>query len=47
MGSRAQAPFLQGMSDLEVHIPGPGMEPMSPVLAGGFLTTEPPGKRLS
>ena len=28
------------MSDLEV------LEPMSPVLAGGFLTTEPPGKPL-
>ena len=22
----------------------PGIEPMSPVLAGGFFTTEPPGK---
>ena len=25
-------------------LPGPGIKPMSPVLAGGFLTTEPPGK---
>ena len=25
-------------------LPGPGLEPMSPVLAGGFLTTVPPGK---
>ena len=25
-------------------LPGPGLEPMSPALAGGFLTTEPPGK---
>ena len=23
--------------------PGPGIEPMSPALAGGFFTTEPPG----
>ena len=23
---------------------GPGIEPMLPVLAGGFFTTEPPGK---
>ena len=26
--------------------PGPGLEPMSPALAGGFLTTAPPGKSL-
>ena len=25
-------------------LPNPGIEPMSPVLAGGFFTTEPPGK---
>ena len=25
-------------------LPGPGIEPMSPALAGGFLTTEPTGK---
>ena len=25
-------------------LPRPGGEPMSPVLAGGFLTTGPPGK---
>ena len=24
--------------------PHPGIEPMSPALAGGFFTTEPPGK---
>ena len=24
-------------------LPDPGTEPMSPALAGGFLTTEPPG----
>ena len=32
--------MLRGMWDL----PGPGLEPMSPALAGGFLTTVPPGK---
>ena len=25
-------------------LPGPGVEPMSPALAGGFLNTGPPGK---
>ena len=25
-------------------LPGPGMEPTSPALAGGFFSTEPPGK---
>ena len=37
-GARAQ--LLRSMWDL----PGPGLEPMSPVLAGGFLTTVPRGK---
>ncbi|KAJ8777491.1 hypothetical protein J1605_014381 [Eschrichtius robustus] len=32
--------LLCGMWDL----PGPGLEPVSPALAGGFLTTAPPGK---
>ena len=27
-----------------VDLPGPGMEPMSPALAGRFLFTVPPGK---
>ena len=39
-GARAQ--LLCGMWDL----PGPGLEPVSPALAGGFLTTVPPGKSL-
>ena len=26
------------------HLPDPGIEPVSPALAGGFFTTEPPGK---
>ena len=34
--------MLRGMWDL----PRPGLEPMSPALAGGFLTTAPPGKSL-
>ena len=37
-GSWAQS--LRGMWDL----PRPGLEPVSPALAGGFLTTVPPGK---
>ena len=37
-GSRAQ--LLRGMWDL----PRPGLEPVSPVLAGRFSTTVPPGK---
>ena len=37
-GTRAQ--LLHGMWDL----PGPGLEPMSPALAGGLPTTAPPGK---
>ena len=39
-GARAQ--LLRGMWDP----PGPGLEPVSPALAGGFLTTAPPGKPL-
>ena len=35
-----QPGLLCGMWDL----PGPGIEPASPALAGGFLTTAPPGK---
>ena len=40
-GARAQ--LLPSMWDL----PGPGLEPMSPAPAGGFLTTVPPGKSVS
>ena len=28
-------------------LPTPGLEPVSPALAGGFLTTAPPGKPVS
>jgi hypothetical protein len=26
------------------NLPNPGIKPMSPAFAGGFFTTEPPGK---
>ena len=39
-GSRVQ--LLHGMWDL----PRPGLEPVSPALAGGLPTTAPPGKPL-
>ena len=29
------------------NLPGPGLEPVSPALAGRFLTTAPPGKPLA
>ena len=28
-------------------LPGPGIEPVSPALAGGFFTNEPPGKPIT
>ena len=37
-GSQAQLPHSMW------NLPGPGIEPVSPPLAGGFLTTVPPGK---
>ena len=40
-GSRAQLP--RGMWDL----PRPGLQPVSPALAGRFSTTAPPGKPLT
>ena len=49
-----QAPLSVGFSRLEYwsglpfpspgDLPNPGIEPMSPALAGGFFTSEPPGK---
>ena len=36
----AWAQLLRGMW----NFPGPGLEPVSPALAGGFLTTVPPGE---
>ena len=53
-GSVVAAPGLQGAGAVvvkhglhaprHVGLPGPGVEPVSPALAGGFLTTGPPGK---
>ena len=42
--SRAQAQQLWYRSTW--NLPRPGIEPMSPALAGRFFTTEPPGKPL-
>ena len=47
-GSQALEPRLNscGAWASLLHIwdlPGPGIEPVSPALAGGFFTTEPPG----
>ena len=39
-GWGAWGELLRGMWDL----PGPGIEHVSPELADGFFTTEPPGK---
>ena len=49
-----QAPLSMGFSRQEYwgglpcplpwDLPDPGIKPMSPALAGGFFTTEPPGK---
>ena len=41
-GSVVAARGLRGMW----YLSGPGMEPVSPALAGGVFTTEPPGKPL-
>ena len=52
-----QAPMSTGLprqeywSELPFHPPGdlpdPGIEPVSPALAGGFFTTETPGKPMN
>ena len=49
-----QTPLMMGFSRQEYwsglpfpsprDLPNPGVEPVSPELAGGFFTTEPPGK---
>ena len=49
-----QAPLSMGFPSQEYwsglpfpppgDLPDPGIEPMSPALAGGFFTSEPPGK---
>ena len=46
-GSRAQPQWLWHTAQLcrgMWHLPGSGIEPLFPALAGGFFTTEPPGK---
>ena len=50
-GSRAQAQYLWRMGLVAPcsmwDLPGPGLEPVSPALADGFVTTVPPGKPCS
>ena len=49
-GHQARGPSSCGMKAVECRLhgmwdlPGPGLEPVSPALAGGFSTTAPPGK---
>ena len=46
-GSRAQAPYCGTPAELLCSVwdlPGPGIEPVTPALAGGFFSTEPSGK---
>ena len=46
-GTQAQYLWHTGLvAPWHVGLPGPGLEPVSPALAGGFLTTVPPGKSL-
>ena len=42
-GAWASVAEERGLSG-SVALPGSGVEPVSPVLAGGFFATEPPGK---
>ena len=53
LGKRASVVVARGLSSCGTRasllhgtwdLPGPGIEPVSPALAGGFLTTAPPGK---
>ena len=47
LGSRAQAQYLWRMGFIALRmwdLLGPGMDPVSPALAGGSFTTEPPGQ---
>ena len=49
-----QAPLSMGILQVRIlervaipslgDLPNPGIEPVSPALAGGFFTTEPPGR---
>ena len=42
----AWAELLHSICGAYADLPRPGIEPMTPALAGGFFTTEPPGKLL-
>ena len=50
MDCSLQGPSVHGISQtrilewVAISSPHPGIEPASPALAGGFFTTEPPGK---
>ena len=44
MGSVVAARGLSCPMACGILVPRPGIEPMSPALEGGFLTTGPPGK---
>lgn len=44
VGSVIVAHGLSCLTACGISVSGPGIEPMSPVLAGRFLTTAPPGK---
>ena len=51
-GSRAQAQLLQlmglvALQHVGISVPWPGIEPVSPALAGRLFTTEPPGRPLT
>ena len=40
--------YWSGLPFLSIgDLPDPGIKPVSPALAGGFFTTEPPGKPLA
>ena len=42
----SQARILEWVAISFSDLPNPGIEPVSPVWAGGFFTTKPPGKSL-
>jgi len=43
-GGLSSCDTLAGLPCGMLNLPGPGMELVSPAVAGGFLTTGPPGK---
>ena len=47
VGSLDVVPGLNCPTACGILVPQPGIEPTSPTLQGGFLTTGPPGKFLS